>query len=370
MSGTLITQLTSSNSAIHTNYFDPLINQNTNFMALDIRKPGIYSGGYLTPTSNSTFSLSALTAEIQDSAGSGNQIRVVLNSAIPSITVSNTSPATMVVLRWTYTASSSGNYPSIYTVQQGSQNSTDLIIGTAAYSGPTLSADYGVTYPLYLRSDPANIMDVNLKVEPVTTMPYALTNGVIVRYGRVSYGASTLVLPTQVVGVSSSIGTPNYYQNVPIQITTAGTFYTPTTGTATSGSTPTAPNYGGLVTIAEVIVQYSGGSYYITAINDKRCFENAGATLNGLMPVQTGYSGYFLETNGTSPFWAPVTINNLLPSQGGYNGYFLSTTGTNPYWASLTIDGILPSQSGNNGKSLTTNGAVAAWGYSNAYYAA
>jgi len=369
MAGTLVTQLTSSNSAIHTNYFDALINQNTNFMALDLRKTGIYSGGYLTRTSDSNFSLSPLTCEIQDSSGSGNQIRLVLSSTISSIPVTNTTPPTLVVLRWTYTTSSSANYPSIYTVPQGSQNATDLIIGTAMYTGSTLSADYGVQYPLYMRSDPSNILDLGLKVENVSAMPYALTSGILVRYGRVSYGANTVSIPTQVLQFSTSL-TSGYYQSVPIQINSSGALTALTTGTQSVSSSPTPPAYGGLITIAEVTVNNTGGSYYVTAIKDVRCFSNAGVTLNGLMPTQTGYSGYFLETNGTNPYWAAITINGLLPSQTGNNGYFLATTGASPYWTPVTIDGILPSQATNIGKYLVTNGTNAYWGYSNAYYAA
>ena len=313
MSGTLITQLTSSNSAIHTNYFDPLINQNTNFMALDVRKTGIYSGGYLTPTDNAHFSMSTLSCEIQDSGGSGNQIRLVTSVPITGISVSNATPPYLVVLRWTYTASSTGNYPYVYVVQAGQQNATDLVVGAASYSGPTLSADYGVNFPLYLRSDPTNITDLCLKVEANGTFPYAMTNGVIVRYGRANYGNSTFILPTQVVSgqLAPSIGTPNYYQNIPLQITTTGTFATLGTGTTTAGSTPTAPGYNNLITIAEITVQASGAGgapYTITAIKDVRCFVNGQVTLTGLLPAQSaGTAGLSLVSNGTAASWGNAT---------------------------------------------------------------
>ena len=307
MAGTLIAQFTSSNAAVHTNYFDPLINQNTNFLALDIRKTGIYSGGYLTPVGNTAVTLSNLSCEIQDSGGSGNQVRLVTTGSSISVPVSSTSPALMVVLRWTYTTSTSANYPSIYTVQSGSQNATDLIVGTAIYSGPTLSVDYGLSAPLF-RSDP-NVYDLQLKVEPVTTLPYAMTSGVIVRTGKANYGIKTFIIPTQVVGVSASIGTPNYYQNVPLQIATNGTFASLTTGTATAGSTPTAPVYGNLITIAEITVQYTGGGYYITAIKDVRCFVNSVSTitLNSLLPSQTGNGGKSLITDGANANWDNAT---------------------------------------------------------------
>ena len=307
MAGTLITQFTSANSSLHTNYFDPLVNQNTNFMALDIRKPGIYSGGYLTPVGTSAVSLSNLSCEITDSGGSGNQVRLVTTGSPISISVSSTAAPALVVLRWTYTKSSSANYPSIYTVAQGSQNATDLIVGTYYTSGPSLYVDYGVAYPTYLRSDPTNILDLCLKVEPVTTLPYALTSGVLVRSGKISYGINTFTIPTQIVSVSSSIGTSGYYQNVPIQLNTSGVFYTPTTGTPTSGSNPTAPAYGNLVTLAEVVVQNVTSVYSIISIKDVRCFTNSSVTLNGILPSQVGNSGLSLITNGTNVLWGNAT---------------------------------------------------------------
>lgn len=74
------------------------------------------------------------------------------------------------------------------------------------------------------------------------------------------------------------------------------------------------------------------------------------------LPSQTGNSGKFLTTNGSSTSWAEV---DALPSQTGQSGKFLKTDGTNASWA--TVD-TLPSQTGNSGKFLTTNGTTASWG--------
>jgi len=323
MAGTLIYQYLSSTAAVHTNYFDPLINQNTNFMALDIRKPGIYSGGYLTVVNSTTLTLSNLSCEIQDGEGSGNQVRMVTSGTIPSIPVSNTSPPTLVVLRWNYSASTSGNYPYIYTVLQGSQNPTDLILGTATYSGSTLSVDYGVTYPSYMRSDPNNILDLCLKIEPITNFSYPMTSGVVLRYGRVSYGNSSFQIPTQVVPVTASIGTTGYYQVVLLQVSTSGVVSTTLSpyGVASVSSSPTPPAYNSLITLAEITVQYTGGTYYITSIKDVRPFVNFSGTLNGLLPSQTGNANDFLQTNGTTTSWHPavtsVTGSGYVSSSGG-----------------------------------------------------
>jgi len=301
-------------------------------MALDIRKPGIYVGGYLTVVNNTTLSLSNLSCEIQDQSGSLNQVRLVTTGAALSIPVSNTSPPTLVVLRWNYSASTAGNYPYIYTVLQGSQNPTDLIIGTAAYSGSTLSVDYGVTYPLYPRSDPSNILDLCMKVEPITTYAYPMTSGVMLRYGRISYGNSTFQMSTQVVPVTASIGTAGYYQVVLLQVSTSGVVSTSLSpyGVASVTSSPTPPVYNGLITVAEITVQFTGGTYYITGIKDVRCFANSSITLNGLLPSQTGYGGYYLSTNGSNPSWA--TAMDLVSNQ--------SAAGTKTFTGGLVIPAV------------------------------
>lgn len=67
-----------------------------------------------------------------------------------------------------------------------------------------------------------------------------------------------------------------------------------------------------------------------------------------------------LTINGTS---YDLTANrswtiDTLPSQTGNTGKFLTTDGSTPSWA--TVD-ALPSQTGNSGKYLTTNGTTASW---------
>jgi hypothetical protein len=74
-----------------------------------------------------------------------------------------------------------------------------------------------------------------------------------------------------------------------------------------------------------------------------------------LIASQTGQSGKYLSTNGTSTSWATV---DTLPSQTGNSGKYLGTNGTIASWS--TVD-TLPTQTGNNGKYLSTNGTIASW---------
>lgn len=72
-----------------------------------------------------------------------------------------------------------------------------------------------------------------------------------------------------------------------------------------------------------------------------------------VLPTQTGNSGKFLSTNGTTTSWADTN-----PSQTGNSGKFLSTNGTITSWSD-----VLPSQTSNSGKFLTTNGTTSSWAF-------
>lgn len=74
-----------------------------------------------------------------------------------------------------------------------------------------------------------------------------------------------------------------------------------------------------------------------------------------IVPSQTGQSGKYLTTNGTTLSWSTV---DALPSQSTHSGKFLTTNGTSASWS--TVD-ALPSQTGNSGRFLTTNGTAASW---------
>ena len=54
------------------------------------------------------------------------------------------------------------------------------------------------------------------------------------------------------------------------------------------------------------------------------------------LTTQSGNSGKFLTTNGTSASWAAV---DALPSQSGQSGKFLTTDGTSASWATISLSG-------------------------------
>jgi hypothetical protein len=96
-----------------------------------------------------------------------------------------------------------------------------------------------------------------------------------------------------------------------------------------------------------------------------------------VVPSQTGNSGKFLTTNGTTSSWGTAVAPADYSAKGvilvgtGTGTYTAQTVGTNGQYLqadSTQADGVkwatvdaLPSQTGNSGKYLTTNGTTASW---------
>jgi hypothetical protein len=72
-----------------------------------------------------------------------------------------------------------------------------------------------------------------------------------------------------------------------------------------------------------------------TADANKPVSTAAAAALLLAVPSQTGNSGKYLSTNGTSTSWTTV---DALPSQTGNSGKYLTTSGTSASWATLNVD--------------------------------
>lgn len=84
----------------------------------------------------------------------------------------------------------------------------------------------------------------------------------------------------------------------------------------------------GAVTVQETLV--SGTN--IKTINNNSILGSGNLDIDGL-PTQTGQSGKFLTTDGSSASWATV---DALPSQTGQSGKVLGTNGTTASWETPT----------------------------------
>lgn len=77
----------------------------------------------------------------------------------------------------------------------------------------------------------------------------------------------------------------------------------------------------------------------------------ANTAFSSALPAQTGNSGKFVTTNGTTASWAlPIA------DQTGNSGKFLTTNGTTSSWAA-----VLAAQTGNSGRVLSTDGTTTSW---------
>ena len=92
----------------------------------------------------------------------------------------------------------------------------------------------------------------------------------------------------------------------------------------------------------------------IKTVNNTSLLGSGNITIDSL-PTQSGNSGKFLTTDGSSASWATV---DALPTQTGQNGKFLTTNGSDASWADVDS---LPTQTGNAGKFLQTDGTDASW---------
>lgn len=135
-----------------------------------------------------------------------------------------------------------------------------------------------------------------------------------------------------------------------------------TVGTVTSVNNVSPVNGNVSLTIptvnnATLTIQKNGTSVAtFTANSSTNTTANITVTEADTLPSQTGQSGKYLTTNGTSASWGTV---DALPSQSGQSGKFLTTNGTTASWDNAPTE--IPSQSGQSGKYLTTNGTSVSW---------
>jgi len=270
------------NQVITVKFFDPVDSDVANRIGIGVRKVGIYSGGYLTKVDDVTATLSTFDCEIGDGT---YQIRGLTGVSV-NVTVSPAIP--YVVIRWVYTGSAADDYMEFLGVS--SVLPTDIVVAKCNFSGSILN---GFDYTL--RTNP-NVFDLFLKVE--STVPAGLY--VRVRAGKVTYGNYTSDIVDQLSPLFSVPGVNSRIDLV--QINAAGAVII-TQGTP-AGS-PVAPDYGGLVTLAEVTLTTGQASITTANIRDVRSYIGGGSSL----PSIIGNANKFLRVNsaGTATEWAYPT---------------------------------------------------------------
>jgi hypothetical protein len=264
-------------------FFDPVDSYIANAIAIGVRKLGIYTGGYLTRTNDTTVTISVFDCEIGDGV---YQVRGVTGIPV-SVIVSPTLP--YVILRWTYTGSASLDYIDFLGVALGSILTTDIVVGKCNFAGSVLT---GFDYTL--RTTP-EVFNLFLKVEPQSTPDMTLR----VRAGRASYGAANFDIVDQ---TSPTFSAPGSNSRIDLlQISTLGALIiTP----GVSAVSPTAPDYGGLITLAQVTLTSGQTTISASNIKDVRSFGSIGVDKAGVVLTTTDQT-----VAGTKTFTAAPILN-------------------------------------------------------------
>lgn len=241
-------------------FFDPVDSDVANRIALGVRKPGIYSGGYATVINDTTASLSIFDCEVGDGV---YQVRGQTGAAV-NVTVSPT--LSYIIIRWTYSASASADYMEMLGVAYGSLLPTDVIVAVCTFSGSTL-----VSFDYTLRTNP-NVFDYFLKVEPTVSASMYTR----VRAGRVSYGTTNYTIIDQLSPLFAppAVGLTRIDL---VQINSMGGVII-TQGTPVSiPATPVAPSQDSLVTLAEVLLIAGQTTIVEANISDVRGYVSVAA---------------------------------------------------------------------------------------------
>lgn len=277
--------------SLYVKFFDPVDSPVANGIGKNVRKTGIYTGGYLTKSDDVTVILSPLECEIGDGT---YQLRALTADNV-NVTVAVATP--YVVLRWLYTGSAADDYIDFKAVALGGILTNDLVVGKCTFSGATLTGfdySYDTTNRIWNRSTPLTA-DLFLKVEP--TVPASMY--VRVRAGRISNGTVNYDIADQNSPLLVAPGANSYI--CAIQINNSGVVI------ATYGSTsatPTPPVYGGLTTLAEIKITNGDTTIIASAIKDVRNHVAAGGgSITNLLPSQAGNAGKSLVTDGSVASW-------------------------------------------------------------------
>jgi hypothetical protein len=228
-------------------FFDPADANQLNLRFSEIRKIGVYTGGYLTKVSDSQISVSNLVCEISDGT---YQIKCKTDAA-ELVTVSIAAP--YVVLRWLYTGHSSDL---VQFLGVASPVANDLVVGQCLYTGSILS---GFDYTL--RSIP-NIADFFLRVIP--TIPASMQ--VRILPGKINYGIRNYDVIDQ---ISSVFTAPSSLTRIDALYIDSDGIVKILPGAEGAGS---AANYAGRLVIAEITLTVGMTTITAASIKDVRSF--------------------------------------------------------------------------------------------------
>lgn len=248
------------NQDVTYNYYEEATAEDFNKRHLSIRPRGVYEGGYLTKVTNTEITLSPFTLEIGDDSeqiSSKSSANATLNSGtLDSGSISSATP--YIVFRWAF-AELAGNYVEVHAIDTlASVLDNDIVIGKCEFSGTTLTGfDYSCRTFL-------NVQDVVLKVEATSeTEMY-----VRVRAGRIQTSSACVSISEQKVGPFAVPGSSNSRIDL-VYITAAGAIAIQQGAAAPS---PSVPNYGGKLVLAEVRVVNGDTNIPADRITDVRSY--------------------------------------------------------------------------------------------------
>jgi hypothetical protein len=265
----------------------------------------------------------------------------------------------------------------------------DLILGGASGSLTKLSiGSVGQVLTVYTSSGGYNLAEWVTPVtlaNPMTTVGdiiYGTTSGTPVRLGIGTSGtvltstsgipAWTTIIPPMSGATNGEFLTNNgstvSWGTIPNQLPTisSGTtgWYLTNNGSVASWSTIPVGFTNPMTTTGDMIAANAGGvaarlsigstGQVLTVVSGGPSW----AAIPSQLPSQTGYSGYYLTTNGSIVSWSQIT--QLVPAVSvGNTGYVLESTGSSYAWTALTNQ--VPSVSGQSGKYLYTDGTNLLW---------
>lgn len=108
---------------------------------------------------------------------------------------------------------------------------------------------------------------------------------------------------------------------------------------------------------SNVKLETTSSGVTITGTATATAFAGDGSALTGIttLPSQTGNSGKFLTTNGSSASWAVV---DALPSQTNNSGKFLTTDGSSASWTTIQTGNTTSNGGWEHTHTITTNYSI------------